>query len=117
MVSAPNLPVQIPDIHDLSLDLDDLADRIRDMASGATGQARKAAAKRQKQAAKTAKAVAAKAPLKTPLKSPSSGLPRLTWPLIAVVSGLGLFLLVRSRRSSGASDKYAPASAGAYARN
>lgn len=94
MLSAPNLPVQIPDIHDLPIDLEEFSGRVRKMAS--EGQRR-------------AMEIAGVKPKKRNHLS-------LVWPLLAVLAGIGLYMAVRSRRTSTA-DVGQNQPSGAYARN
>ena len=98
MLSAANLPLQIPDIHDLPIDFDDISDRVKKVAT--EGQRR-------------AMDLAAKTPLVHQKKRSRL---RLAWPVLAVLAGIGLYMAVRSRRTSTA-DVGQSQSSGAYARN
>jgi hypothetical protein len=100
-----------PDIHDLPIDLDELTGRIRDVTATATDQARKASKRARRAAGKGQQRALALTGSK-----PKRSLPRLTWPLVVVVGGIGLYVTVRSRRSN-TSDVGQSQPSGAYARN
>ena len=96
MLSTASLPIQIPDIHDLPIDLDDISGRVKKVASVGQRRAMDLAAK-------------------TPMVNQKRTRFRLAWPVLAVLAGIGLYMAVRSRRTSAGVGQEQPS--GAYARN
>lgn len=108
MFRAATLPGQIPDLPALPI-VEDLSDRVTKAAAVAPQRAKELAAEGQKRA----QDLAAKAPL-VPRRRRSRL--SLAWPVLAVMAGIGLFMVVRSRRTR-ALDPGQSAPSGAYARN
>jgi hypothetical protein len=109
MLSAASLPLQVPNLRDVPVDLEDLSGRVKKVAAAGPKRAKGLAAEGQKRAMDLAS--------RTPLV-PARKRSRLSlaWPVLAVLAGIGLLMVIRSRRPS-TTDTAQSAPSGAYARN
>jgi hypothetical protein len=94
-----SLPAHLPDIPELPISVSDVADRLRDAGGAATEQVRRAR-RQTRRAARRARAAAERGQARVGLSTRRRRRPPKIWVLIAAVAGVGVFAVIRRRRSA-----------------